>query len=324
MPAKQRYLPAWKTFTNACCRSTRLSGPTPNPVSRSGARRKNLQGWLSENGFNVQAGGGRHANRIRSDLWRRANRLSRTWQNSMRCLACRKKPCRTGKRGDDPAVIAGHGCGHSVFGTGTTAAAISLARVMAEKKPAGNRTLVRYTCRRNCRCQDVYAEGRALSTMSTWCCPGTRVTKPAPASVTRKRSLRRGLHSMAYPRMRRPPPEFGKSALDAVELMNIGVNYLREHVPQDTRIHYVVTDGGGQPNVVPGRKRRPGTTCALTGTIPLSRSTPRSSISPAGRALMTGTTMRVVVEGDSHEVLPNRALSDIISNNLGLVGAAAI
>ena len=46
-------------------------------------------------------------------------------------------------------------------------------------------------------------------------------------------------------------PHMGISALDAVELMNVGVNYLREHIIQDARIHYVITNGGGQPNVVP-------------------------------------------------------------------------
>ena len=46
-------------------------------------------------------------------------------------------------------------------------------------------------------------------------------------------------------------PHEGRSALDAVELMNVGVNFMREHVKEDARIHYVITNGGGQPNVVP-------------------------------------------------------------------------
>ena len=46
-------------------------------------------------------------------------------------------------------------------------------------------------------------------------------------------------------------PHMGRSALDAVELMSVGVNFMREHVKEDTRIHYVITNGGGQPNVVP-------------------------------------------------------------------------
>ena len=48
-------------------------------------------------------------------------------------------------------------------------------------------------------------------------------------------------------------PFNGRSALDAVELMNVGANYLREHVIPDARLHYVITEGGGQPNVVPAR-----------------------------------------------------------------------
>jgi len=45
----------------------------------------------------------------------------------------------------------------------------------------------------------------------------------------------------------------GGSSLDAVELMNIGANYLREHVTSDVRIHYVITDGGVSPNTVPDK-----------------------------------------------------------------------
>ena len=46
-------------------------------------------------------------------------------------------------------------------------------------------------------------------------------------------------------------PDKGKSALDGVELMNVGANYMREHIKETSRIHYVITNGGGQPNVVP-------------------------------------------------------------------------
>jgi len=114
-------------------------------------------------------------------------------------------------------------------------------------------------------------------------------------------------------------PQFGRSALDAVELMNVGVNYLREHVPQDTRIHYVVTNGGGQPNVVPPeagswyyiRADRHGTVEEVYARIlDVAR----------GAALMTGTEMSHFVDGDAHEVLPNRALSEIIYDNLVAVG----
>ena len=56
--------------------------------------------------------------------------------------------------------------------------------------------------------------------------------------------------------MRRPSPHLGRSALDAVELMNVGVNYMREHMPSDARIHYAMLDSGGiAPNVVQASRR---------------------------------------------------------------------
>ena len=101
--------------------------------------------------------------------------------------------------------------------------------------------------------------------------------------------------------------------------MNVGVNYLREHVPEDTRIHYVVTDGGDQPNVVPARAgswyyvradRHDAVEKVYARIVDIAR----------GAALMTGTEVSIVVEGDSHEVLPNRALAHLIDKNLQAVG----
>src|SRR4029077_5751401 len=51
-------------------------------------------------------------------------------------------------------------------------------------------------------------------------------------------------------------PHLGRSALDAVELMNVGVNYMREHMPSDARVHYAILDAGGiAPNVVQARAK---------------------------------------------------------------------
>jgi aminobenzoyl-glutamate utilization protein B len=101
--------------------------------------------------------------------------------------------------------------------------------------------------------------------------------------------------------------------------MNVGVNYLREHVPEDTRIHYVVTDGGGQPNVVPPE----------AGSWYYIRANKHDTVEEVyarvldiarGAALMTGTEMSYLVDSDAHEVLPNRALSEIVFDNLQVVG----
>ncbi len=114
-------------------------------------------------------------------------------------------------------------------------------------------------------------------------------------------------------------PHQGRSALDAVELMNVGANYLREHVPEDTRIHYVVTHGGDQPNVVPPRASSWYYVRANRHDM-VERVFARLLDVARGAALMSGTEMSYVVEGDAHEVLPNRALSLLIHKNLEIVG----
>jgi len=115
-------------------------------------------------------------------------------------------------------------------------------------------------------------------------------------------------------------PEQGRSALDAVELMNVGVNYLREHVVQDARIHYVIEEGGGQPNVVPDYAR----------SWYLIRAPERDQVDQIyarvlkiadGAALMTETRLEVEFIKAVYNKLPNKTLSGLVSENMRLVGA---
>lgn len=110
-------------------------------------------------------------------------------------------------------------------------------------------------------------------------------------------------------------PEQGRSALDAVELMNIGVNFLREHVIEKARIHYVIEEGGGQPNVVPDYAR----------SWYYVRAPERDQLEPIykrilkiaeGAALMTETTLEVEFLGGCYNKLPNRALSELVTANM--------
>ena len=110
-------------------------------------------------------------------------------------------------------------------------------------------------------------------------------------------------------------PEQGRSALDAVELMNMGVNFLREHVIQDARIHYVIEEGGGQPNVVPGYAR----------SWYLIRAPERDQLEPIyerilkiaeGAALMTETRLEVEFVKGIYNKMPNRTLSEIVTANM--------
>lgn len=104
-------------------------------------------------------------------------------------------------------------------------------------------------------------------------------------------------------------PHHGRSALDAVELMNVGANYLREHVPTDVRIHYAITDGGSVPNVVPDR----------ASVWYYVRAEERETVGEvyerlkdiaAGAALMTGTTVEEEFRGGCYPCLNNEVLGE--------------
>jgi aminobenzoyl-glutamate utilization protein B len=115
-------------------------------------------------------------------------------------------------------------------------------------------------------------------------------------------------------------PEQGRSALDAIELMNVGVNFLREHVISDARIHYVIEEGGGQPNVVPDYAR----------SWYLIRAPERDQLDPIyerilkiaeGAALMTETELKVEFIKGIYNKLPSKVLSDAVTANMREIGS---
>jgi len=115
-------------------------------------------------------------------------------------------------------------------------------------------------------------------------------------------------------------PELGRSALDAVELMNTGVNYLREHVMPQARIHYVITEGGREPNVVPPEAE----------VWYYVRAPQRGDVDDIyerivncarGAALMTGTTFKTEFLTGCYNMLTNEHLSELLWKNMQKVGA---
>jgi aminobenzoyl-glutamate utilization protein B len=115
-------------------------------------------------------------------------------------------------------------------------------------------------------------------------------------------------------------PEQGRSALDAVELMNVGANYLREHIVQDARLHYIIEEGGGQPNVVPDYAR----------SWYLIRAPERDQVDQIyarvlkiaeGAAMMTETSLKVEFIKAVYNKLPSKTLSGLVSENMRLIGA---
>ena len=115
-------------------------------------------------------------------------------------------------------------------------------------------------------------------------------------------------------------PERGKSALDAVELMNIAVNYMREHVVQEARLHYVIEDGGHEPNVVPPYARNWYYVRAPTRDL-VDQYYERVLKIADGADLMAETTHKVRFLTGVHNGLSNRTLAELTVANMREIGA---
>ena len=147
---------------------------------------------------------------------------------------------------------AGHGCGHNLLGVGAMAAAIALKHQLEADGREG--TVLFYGCPAEETLVGKVFMAReglfdTLDAALTWH-PMTFNTIWSASSLAMN-SVKFVFHGRASHAA--ASPDLGVSALDAVELMNIGVNFLREHVVQDARIHYVITKGGGEPNIVPAK-----------------------------------------------------------------------
>ena len=221
----------------------------------------------------------------------------------------------------DPVVIegAGHGCGHHLFGTGSTAAAISIKDWL--KKTGTKGTIKLYGCpAEEGGAGKVYMVREGLfndiDIVLNWHPSSKNRVKPIASSLSNKsakfRFYGKSSHAAAA-------PERGRSALDAVEAMNMMVNLMREHVPERTRIHYVITKGGDAPNVVPGfaevyyyvRHPEMEQVKAIFNRVVKTAE---------GAAIGTETTMKYEVIGGLYNLLPNEVLSKLMYDNLKKVG----
>jgi aminobenzoyl-glutamate utilization protein B len=114
-------------------------------------------------------------------------------------------------------------------------------------------------------------------------------------------------------------PWKGNSALDAVEMMAFGINLLREHVKPSVRIHYVITDGGKVPNIVPEYAK------IWIWVRDLDRAGVKTVVAKVekiveGSAIATGTTPKIHHKGSYHEMLVNRKGSEVLQKNLEKIG----
>ena len=210
---------------------------------------------------------------------------------------------------------AGHGCGHNMLGAASFAAACGVKRFLERSGLPG--TVVFYGCpgeEGGAAKAYLAREGvwKGLDAALCWH-PGdtNEITTGTNNSCTQVLYKFQGIAAHAA-----GDPEHGRSALDAVELMNVGVQFLREHMKDEARIHYAIIDGGGvSPNVV-----QP--TASVLYMV-RSRDVPdtlelqaRVDKIAEGAALMTETSYeRIFVDGTANS-LPNPPLERVLYDNM--------
>jgi aminobenzoyl-glutamate utilization protein B len=217
------------------------------------------------------------------------------------------------------AEAPGHGCGHSGLGTGALGAALAVKAAMEKHKLPGTVRLYG-TPAEETLIGKVYmslaGEFDQLDACLHWH-PGTRNdvwNGETKAAVSAKFTFS-GVTAHASGN-----PEKGRSALDGVELMNVGANYMREHLKEDARVHYVITNGGGAPNVVPA-KATVWYYVRANNHVDVERNFAWLKDIAEGAAKMSRTTVSVQIDTDCHEIIPNDPLAELLLRNLDRVGA---
>ncbi len=215
-------------------------------------------------------------------------------------------------------IDAGHGCGHHLFGTASVAAGIELKKLIESKKLSG--TVRVYGCpAEEGGSGKVYLVRAGLfndvDVAVHWHpSDANSITMTSALANTSAKFRFYGIASHAS-----MAPEKGRSALDAVESMDYMANMMREHVPQETRIHYVITQGGKAPNVVPDFAevfyyvRHPKKDQVVSIFQRLVKTA-------NGAAMGTETKMDYEIIGGTHDLLINRTLGEAMQLDLQKVG----
>jgi aminobenzoyl-glutamate utilization protein B len=212
----------------------------------------------------------------------------------------------------------GHGCGHNIHGATALACVCALKHVMEEDEVNGTIKFYGTPAEENYGGKVFMVRAGLYDDLDACLShhPGNMNTARLMSSnaVNGVKFIYRGKTAHAAGN-----PEMGRSALDAVELMNIGVNYLREHVISDARIHYVIEHGGGQPNVVPDYAR----------SWYYIRAPEREQLDPIyqriikiakGAEMMTETELEIQFIDGLYNIIPSKGLANLVVKNMREVG----
>lgn len=216
---------------------------------------------------------------------------------------------------------AGHGCGHNLLGVGAVGAALAL-RDYLKAGRSGTVKLFGCPAEEGGSGKTFLARDGAFDDLDaaiTWH-PGDTNSVAYGSNLA---NCQVAYHFHGKASHAALSPELGRSALDAVELMNVGVQFLREHIPQGCRVHYAITDAGGKsPNIVQPKAdvlylmRAP----QLDQVRSLNQ---RVDDIARGAALMTGTTLEIEFIKACSNVLPNKVLGQVMQRNFEALGSAS-
>lgn len=208
----------------------------------------------------------------------------------------------------------GHGCGHNLLGTAGVEAVIALKEKMVSDNIQGT---IRYY---GCPAEEVLSGKTHMAKAGVFDDLDCALTwHPGSANIVMNKSLQAMVsvkfHFKGVTAHAAAAPHAGRSALDSVEIMNVGTNYLREHVRDGARIHYVITDGGLAPNIVPETASvwyflRAGTKAEVEDILK------RVKNIATGAALMNETEVESEILAFPHETLPNNSLNQLMYNNM--------
>ena len=214
---------------------------------------------------------------------------------------------------------AGHGCGHNLFGSAAVAAGIAIKKWMEATGAKGQVRVYGTPAEEGGGGKSYMVKAGLFKDVEA-----TIYWHPADANTAAQdrnlANISAKFRFHGIPAHAAAAPERGRSALDAVEAMDFMVNYMREHVPSDVRIHYIITNGGAAPNIVPEfaevyylvRHPDPRIVQAVFDRVVKAAN---------GAALGTETKMDYELIGGDYSILPNDALGRVMDSNLRRVGA---
>ncbi len=224
-----------------------------------------------------------------------------------------KKPAELGKPG--------HGCGHNVFGVASMATAVALKQAIEKNGLHGTIKLFGCPAEETVVGKVFMARDGVFDGLS--CCIQWHPDHENGVSLESSNAMNQiQVEFFGKTAHAAGDPWDARSALDGIELTDIGLNFLREHLKPTARIHYVILNGGGAPNVVPDYAK------AWYYVRDINRESVEKDYEWVlkiidGAAKMSETTYKINFISGVHETLPNRAGNEVVYSNLVLVGPPA-